>query len=1700
MKTLTTRLICGLLLLVSAFGLSSCGPRDSKKTPNAEDFAPYIKAYTGGIVTDDAVIRIDLTEDAVSMPTEGLFTTSPKTEGTVVWTSPSSVTYTPDKLLVGKNYNVRFALGKVMDKAPELFNFSITVKGIMADEPEPEEADNGEPFRVKKATLQPGRIEVELTGEPVNAKVKGLVELTGVTRSYIQVNENIINVHFEGAKDEISLTIDQALKDTDSNTLKHKYVRSFSQSEEKPAVEIPLSGNILPDKEALVLPFRAVNLGAVEVRVIKIYEKNVLSFLQENDLDGRSSLRRCGRLIYRGDITLDATKDLRKWNTHSIDLSGLFKQEPGALYRIRISFREDQSLWGGKEYLRSLSAPTGKPTEADEAIWDTPSSYYWDNDYDWEKYNWKEADDPSKPSYYMDSDRFPAVQLLASDLGLMAGYSGTDRIWITATDLLSAQPVSGASVEVFDFQLQSLSKSTTDGNGFAQLPVARKPFAVVAKAGGSTAYLKVTDGKERSLSRFDVGGETISKGLKCYIYGERGVWRPGDTLHVAAILADKNKSLPAGHPATLEVYTPQGQFYAKYVRKGVDGFYSFAVPTKADDPTGYWNAYLKVGGSSFHKTLHIETIKPNRLKINTKYEIPGQAGNDGNVILEAGKKVTVNTEAGWLAGGAAGGAPVRAQITLRKAGATMFKGFEKYVFNNPASNFSTAEYDLYKGRTDSEGRFSTQVQLPQAETAPGMLQATIVTSVEEPGGDESFTTETLPYSPFSAYVGIKVPEGEYLETDKDQVFRIASIDSKGNRIKGRKIEYAVYKVGWSWWWDNPGADLDAYVSGNSVKKISNGNVVSGNSDVSFTVREEYPEWGRYLILARDTGSGHVSGTFVTFDWPEYRGRASRKDPEALTMITFSTDKPSYTVGEKATLYVPGAKDGKALVSLENAGGVISRTWVRTSENDTPFEISITPEMAPNFYINITLLQPYGNSSNDLPLRLYGVQRVNVENPGSHLVPTVTLPDVLHPEEEFTVKVAEKAGKAMTYTLAIVDEGLLDLTAFKTPDPWSRMYRPEALGVKTWDLYDEVIGAYGAKLSPLAAIGGDEDAVKNARKDNRFNPVVLFLEPRTLKAKGTDVLKLKLPMYVGSVRVMIVAAHEGAYGSTEKTVSVQNPLMVVTTLPRILGNGEEVKVPVNVFAMEDGVKEATVSIKADGPVSITGPATQKLSFSGKGDKLVSFGLKANGEGVTHVTINAAGSGHKASETIALTVRNPYPEVTNVERFILEKGQHRVIPDGSTVQLSGFPALDARKLYLDMKNYPYNCGEQLSARGITMVSLLPMLGKEDQDSAKEFIPELIQALYSRQNPDGGFAYWSGGKSDPWVSSMAGHFLTLAQKANFGVNAGVVKSWKSYEKKMSQAYRLLGNDWFPQLDESYRLYALALAGEPNLSSMNRLKESGKLGERARWMLASAYVLSGKKAQADALLEGIGKDFPEYEPYNLTFGTSTRDMMVALEALVRTDRIADALALAQEIVPEWELSTQESAFTAVAYRALYDKVPASAISVKQNEKEVVNNTEAKLYGTLLTVSREPRSKALSSGLKMEVKYVAEDGKPLNPQSITQGTRFKAFIKVTNASPARALESLALSLAIPSGWEIINERLTGAVTEEDGYDHLDIRDTRADWFFGLPAGRFKTFSIGLRAAYEGSYVMPATVCQAMYEPAISASTPDGVAVVKARD
>lgn len=263
---------------------------------------------------------------------------------------------------------------------------------------------------------------------------------------------------------------------------------------------------------------------------------------------------------------------------------------------------------------------------------------------------------------------------------------------------------------------------------------------------------------------------------------------------------------------------------------------------------------------------------------------------------------------------------------------------------------------------------------------------------------------------------------------------------------------------------------------------------------------------------------------------------------------------------------------------------------RQRGGQTQFRVPVTADMAPNVYINVTLLQPHAQTVNDLPIRMYGVIPILVEDPKTHLYPVHKMASILRPEEKVTIAVNESKGQEMTYTLAVVDEGLLDITRFKTPDLWNYFYSREALGVTTWDMYDLVMGAWGAKLERVLSIGGDEGLNKPKEKEkkaNRFKPVVKFMGPFHLKKGETRTHTFMMPQYIGSVRTMVIAGENGAYGYAEKATPVRNLIMVLGTLPRVLGPDETVALPVSVFAMEKNIKAVNVQILVNDMLEIVG---------------------------------------------------------------------------------------------------------------------------------------------------------------------------------------------------------------------------------------------------------------------------------------------------------------------------------------------------------------------------------------------------------------------------------------------------------------------------------------------------------------------------------
>ncbi len=1861
-----------LILLTVIAGFSSCKSNQKDIIPSAE-YAPYVNAYTGGVISQNSTIRIELTQDQPMVDLnqelkDNPFSFSPSLKGKTYWVSNNTIEFVPEEgaLKPGAFYEGTFHLGDFVDvdKKLEEFNFSFRVQErnfsihtdpitVTATQPDQvtvtgeirfsdvvkkeevekmltagSEKNKSYPieitqtdhptryaFSISQITREAEDYQLEITakGNPagidrtqnesilIPAKnsfrflsavridqpengieiifsdpvsntqdLKGLIDVPEVSSSIFQFKENKVFVYFEaGKQNKLTLNIHEGIRNSQDKPLGTSHSISFSELNLKPQVEMATSAAILPDSKSLIIPFRAVNLYAVDLSVIRIFENNVLMFMQNNSLSSANELRRSGRLVYKKTLWLakDSSKDVHRWEDYSIDLAGLIHQEPGAIYRVILSFRQEYSAYpcGGSENKEmqfadnkssdNLTKVSGETlSEDDEAVWDTPETYYYYNGsvpMDWSQYRWTERDNPCHPSYYMNSDRIAACNILASNLGMIVKRNSLNKLWIAVNNILDTKPVAKAQVTIYNFQLQPIGKGETNGEGLVEITPKGVPFIAVAEADKQKAYVRVVDGEEQSVSRFDVGGKDIQKGLKGFIYGERGVWRPGDTLHISFMLEDREKRIPDKHPVALEIYNPRGQFYTKMIStQGTNGFYTFDVPTQADDPTGLWNAYVKVGGTAFHKSLRIETIKSNRLKITLA--LP-------TILQASSKDVYAPLTSSWLTGATASRLKAKVEMSLSKVN-TQFKNYGQYLFNNPATDFTTVRADVFNGVLDAEGRAGVNIQLPVATGAPGMLNATLTTRVFEPGGDASIYSQTVPFSPFTSYVGINLnqPKGKYIETDKDHVFDIVTVNDQGQPVNRSNLEYKIYRISWSWWWENGEESFGTYINNSSITPVASGNLQTTGGKASFKFRINYPDWGRYLVYVKDRESGHATGGTVYIDWPDWRGRSNKTDPSGIKMLAFSLDKDSYEIGETATAIIPAAAGGRALVSLENGSTVLQQQWLEVSDQgDTKLTFKITPEMAPNVYLHISLLQPHAQTVNDLPVRMYGIAPVFVTNRQTILQPQIKMPEVLRPETDFNVTVSEKSGKPMTYTLAIVDDGLLDLTNFKTPDPWNEFYAREALGIRTWDMYDDVLGASGGRYSSLFSTGGDASLKPADAKANRFKPVVKFIGPFYLAKGKQQTHTLKLPMYVGSVRAMVVAGQDGAYGNAEKTAFVRTPLMLLSTLPRVLSTQEEITVPVNVFAMENQVKNVTASLEASGAgVQITGNRQQSLTFDQPGDQLAYFTLKTGSKtGKATIHLTASGNGQQTKETIEIEVRNPNPVVTLRNSQWIEAGQEAELSytlAGSSsannqvqLEVSRIPSVDISRRFDFLYNYQHHCTEQLTSKALPLlfVSQFKAVDEQEAEKIKTNVQEAIRQIYARQLPNGGFVYWPGNAvADEWITSYTGMFLTLAQEKGYAVHPNVLNKWKRFQRAAAQNWRMPQEAsnwqiWQSELQQAFRLYTLALAGAPEYGAMNRMKEQPGLSIQAKWRLAAAYALTGKMKPAGELVYNAETTVIPYSSMNLIYGSSDRDEAMILETLILMKRDRDALQQAkkvsQNLAQENWFSTQSTAFALMAMGRLAEQLSGTldftwswngkqqpavksakavfekeiATSPKSGTVSVKNQGKGALSVDLITRTQllNDTLPAIADNIRLDVKYTDMAGSPISVEDIRQGTDFMSAVTLSNISGTSDYSNLALTHIIPSGWEIYNERMivpeasssnsNEANTPEssaDKYTYKDIRDDRVLTYFDLRRGESKTFTVRLQATYAGNFILPAIQCEAMYDAVVQARTKAG--------
>jgi len=1576
--------------------------------------------------------------------------------------------------------------------------------------------------------------------DPVDPSIdpEGLIWFSPEREMTMSINSNIVTIIPASLTEgKAELNIESSLKSTAGKTLSSPFKTSIDFSPAKPEISLLGNGVIIPASQNLIFPFKAVNLKAVDLKIIKIYEGSLPHFLQENDLNTGYSVKRFGRPVYTGKVDLlnPSGSNPGGWNLYTIDLAEYIDIEPGILYRVELSFRPSYSLYPCPvtDDMRKYEEMLSETEESNKGYWDDPENYYSDSDdyiYYSFGFDWRDRDNPCKAAYF-NPDRKVTRNILASNFGIIAKKGSDKNLKVFVNDLLTALPLSEVAITVYNFQLQEIVKGNTDKNGSVKLFCEEQPFLIVARKDKDRNYLKINEGASLSVSSFDVSGVKPEKGIKAFIYGERDVWRPGDSIFISAFIKDLNKNIPAEHPVVFELLNPMGQIVDNQIKiPSGKSLLIFKSLTSPDAVTGDYKARLRLGGATFEKRIRVETIKPNRLRIDLTFP------SDILGLTSGSDRGTLKVK--WLNGAIAGNLNSTIEYLL-KPKKTEFEKYRQYNFDDPAANFYSETVKMFEGSLDANGNSDVVFSPGKSINPPGMLNAVFTVKVSETGGDESITQVVYPFAPYPVFAGIDLPglkgKDRMLFTDRDNAVKIVTVDPKGNPVSS-EAEITVYKISYRWWWESDQEDLASFISNDIYKPVITKTIRTTEGQGSFSFNIPRNEWGRYLIRTT-LPSGHSTGKIVLVDWPWEYGM--KGNTEGATLISVSTDKEKYIPGDEVRLSFPAPENSRIIITLENSTAVLDEIRAVATKGNTEIKFRVKQEMAPNVYAYVNVIQPHAQTMNDMPIRLFGIVPVIVEDPDTRLNPEVIVPGEVRSGQNFEIKVRETRSRPMTYTVAVVDEGLLNLTGFRTPDPWNYFYAREALGVQTWDVYDQVLGAFGGTLQRIFAIGGDEALIdRSAYKTRRFVPVVKFIGPFTLGPGKTAVHHVSLPQYTGSVRTMVIAGNDNGFGFAEKSITVRDPLMILATAPRSVSPGEKVTLPVTIFIQKDNIRNIDIFAESNDLISFP-EKVRSINVSGSGERDEEFVFNVGEKtGMAKIRVRASGGGENAEYEINLDIRSPNPAETRSELKILRPGEHYDSSfepfgtpgsDEAKIEASLLPSINLEKNLGYLINYPHGCTEQITSSAFPQLWLGNILSGQqgDQDAVSKNVREAIDKIVSRQMNNGGIALWPGNyQPDNWVTSYAGHFMTEAERKGYRIPQDFRRKWQSYQRKTSQEWRYDPAFKESANDQAYRLFTLALAGNPERGAMNRLRESNELPALSKCLLSAAFAVSGRPEAAGELLDMRSIDkVNEYSTY--FYGSPVRDKSVILYTLSVMKKEEQSLPLLKSLCDElsgngW-YSTQSLSWALLSYMKFTEMFPGD-VRGKANFNITFNNMKSsgdvepgKIFVKELQVKAGKNNLSLENlsssaiylnlvrkgiplisdqseaerGLSMKISYVNTEMKPADQINLRQGTDFMMIARITNTSFSSA-SNLALTQMVPSGWEILNTRLFEAnySIRESSFDYRDFRDDRVYTYFSLKAGETKTFILVLNAAYKGEFLLPPVWCEAMYDNGLYARVP----------
>ncbi|MCW8850946.1 MAG: MG2 domain-containing protein [Melioribacteraceae bacterium] len=1324
-----------------------------------------------------------------------------------------------------------------------------------------------------------------------------------------------------------------------------------------------------------------------------------------------------------------------------------------------------------------------------------------------------------------------------SDLGIITKKSNNELI-VFINSISSAEPVKDVKVQVISNHNTEMYSDVTNAQGAVKFPLKdgkrnnEYPKIIYLEKEGDFNYLDLREAVVET-SRFDVGGlSSYRDNYKVFMYAERNLYRPGEKVNLSGILRDNDMKVISEEPVNLKIISPTGKVFEEYTKTlSEQGSYEQSVNMPTYAQTGLYKAELYTGAKDLIGvySFSLEDFVPDKIRVFSK--------TDKEKYLPS-EKVKISLDAEFLFGAKAAELKYEGEIQFRHIPFSS-KKFKDYNFSNFVGEQTKITNHQFSGILDADGHTEQEYTLPKNLKSGGNISGYVYSSVFDLTGRTVNRISEFKVNTKENFIGIKKPE-YYLSRNKVYNFGVVSVDKDDNPSMKYTASAKLIRYEWQ-------SVLRKDVNGRNRYTSVKTEMVEWEKDIDISgspsILDLTPQkWGQHeLRLSKKGESEYVKTTFYVYGWSG--GTASNIEIDKEGRIDMVFDKEIYEPTDKATVLFKCPFSGKLLVTIER-DGIYDYRYLDIVNNSAQTTISLNEKYMPNVFVSATLFKKHGGESESPFLVGHGFESIKIEKKANKLPVEIFAKEKVKPNTTQEITVKTKPNKNIYVTFAAVDEGILQIKNFETPDAYKMMYAKRPLNVNSYDLYSLLLPEVESEKS---STGGDDLAQQLKKRVNpvtskRYELLSFWSGIKQTNNNGEVKISLPIPQFNGEVRLMALVYDGPKFGSAGKSIKVSDDLIIEPEMPRFLSINDKLTSNVTLINTTDSKSSVTIKASVAGPVDLVSTEYQTVEVEGGGTNNVQFKFESkNNIGNAKIIFETEGLA-KVKEEINIGVRPISPLLVETGMGQINAGEtvEIKIPDhfikstqNTSLTISKLPIIKFAKHLKYILGYPYGCLEQ------TLSKVFPQL--YFGDIAKYIYPELflnnnsvyyvnegIKKIESMALNNGSIAYWQGGNYSNWWSTVyAAHFLTEAKKAGFFVDENVYSKLIKYlqrnvKEKKTYDYRTYLNNKetvkkIANKETIYSLYILALAGKGDISTMNYYKSMPHLlSSDGKYLLAGAYALMENRT---AFSEIMPEEYNEEKTDRLTggsFDSSIRANAIMLNVLMEVDPTNLQVPYIVKYLSSNEkrmYSTQERSFTFLALgKALKNYSPSDVsldVLVKNKVIENYNNKDltVKLGPTQsenITLKSEGEGSVYyfwdSEGISLSKQIKEEDSQMKvrrsyynykNKKLISDG-RFKQgdliVCKISLTGGSKSAQNIAISDLIPAGFEIENPRLSTStnfnwkVDFKLHADYMDIRDDRLILFTNLYANLTYDFYYMLRVVNKGEFQLPPIAAEAMYD------------------